>query len=89
MNLGSRPNDEGNFFLTETERKEIIAQDKSLAKLIRPFIGAHEYINNIPRYCFWLDGVPPDKYAYSKEIQERLKKIAGYRSKSVRQTTVK
>ncbi|MDR2536727.1 MAG: hypothetical protein LBC46_00315 [Treponema sp.] len=73
MLLGSVPNDDGNFFLTETERKEIIAKDKSLLKLIRPFLGAYEYIHNIRRYCFWLDGVSPDKYAHSKEVHERIK----------------
>jgi hypothetical protein len=89
INLGSTPNDDGNFFLTTDERKEVIAKDKSLSTLIRPFIGAHEFINNIPRYCFWLDGVPPEKYALSKEMQERLKKITEYRAKSRRKTTVK
>jgi hypothetical protein len=89
INLGSTPNDDGNFFLTESERKKLIAQDKSLSKLIRPFVGAHEYINNIPRYCFWLYGAKPDNIAQSKVIQERLKKIADYRIKSKRKTTVK
>ncbi|MDR2601503.1 MAG: methylase, partial [Spirochaetaceae bacterium] len=89
MLLGNVPRDDGNFFLTETERKAVVAKDRSLSKLIRPFAGAYEYIHNIRRYCFWLDGVPPDKYAHSKEVQERLKKITRFRSESVRETTVK
>jgi hypothetical protein len=89
MNLGSTPNDDGNFFLTTDERKELIAKEKPLSKLIRPFMGAYEFINNIPRYCFWLDGVSPEKYVNAKEIQRRLKKISEYRANSRRKITVK
>ncbi|MDR2659122.1 MAG: methylase, partial [Spirochaetaceae bacterium] len=89
MLKGSSPTDDGNFFLTETERKAIVAKDRSLLKLIRPFAGAYEYIHNIRRYCFWLDGVSPEKYAHIKEIQERLKKIARFRAESVREATEK
>ncbi|MDR1256635.1 MAG: hypothetical protein LBJ86_02685 [Spirochaetaceae bacterium] len=89
MNLGSTPNDDGNFFLTTDERKELIAKEKSLSKLIRPFMGAYEFINNIPRFCFWLDGVSPEKYVNVKEIQRRLKKISEYRANSRRKITVK
>jgi hypothetical protein len=89
MLLGNVPRDDGNFFLTADERKEVIAKDKSLSILIRPFLGAHEFINNIPRFCFWLYGVSPDKYAHSTEIQERLKKITRFRLNSTREGTIK
>jgi hypothetical protein len=89
MTKGSSPTDNGNFLLTEEEKTILIANDASIADLIRPFTGAKEYLHNIPRYCIWLKGVPPSKYNRSKEITARLEKIKAFRSKSERKATLK
>jgi hypothetical protein len=89
MLKGSSPTDDGNLLLSQEERDRLLAQDESLAELIRPFIGAREYLHNIKRYCIWLKGVSPTKYINSKEIMERLEKIQAFRSKSNRKATVK
>jgi hypothetical protein len=57
--------------------------------VIRPFLGAYEFINKVPRYCLWLDGVSPEKYRNSKEIKERLSRIRQYREQSAREATKK
>jgi hypothetical protein len=89
MTKGSSPTDDGNFLLTEEEKNTILKQDKSLKKLIRPFVGAKEYLHNIPRYCIWLKDIPPLQYTHSKEIMDRVKKIKSFRLKSDRVSTQK
>ncbi|MHB9294605.1 hypothetical protein PilKf_00329 [Pillotina sp. SPG140] len=87
MLLGNTPRDDGNFFFDEHERNAIVKTSPELAEIIRPFLGAYEFLNNIPRYCLWLKDVPPDKYRNSKEIMERIAKVKMFRGKSVRGTT--
>jgi hypothetical protein len=89
MLLGNVPRDDGNFFFDEEGRSTLVKDDPSLEPLIRPFLGAYEFINRVKRYCLWLDGVSPDKYKKSKVIMGRLAKIREFRSQSTREGTVK
>ncbi len=72
MTKGSQPTDGGNLFLSESERVDLISKYPESDKLIKRFIGAHEFINNKVRYCLWLKGVSPGEYRKIPEIQKRL-----------------
>jgi hypothetical protein len=89
MVYGNKPVDDGNFFLTQEEKDKLLEHEPNLAEMIKPFLGAHEFINNVPRYCIWLDGVLPEKYSNSKEIQKRLKNIMLFRKNSTKEMTKK
>jgi hypothetical protein len=89
MTKGSSPTDDGNFLLTQEEKDALLAADKTLNQVIRPYTGAKEYLHNIPRYCIWLKDVSPAKYSHSKEIMHRLAKIKTFRSQSDRKATLK
>jgi hypothetical protein len=89
MVFGNMPNDNGNFSLTEEERKAVIKECPEAKSAIRPFMGADEFINNIPRYCIWLDGVSPSVYSKSKIIKERIKNVRQVREASAREATNK
>jgi type I restriction-modification system DNA methylase subunit len=89
MVFGNMPNDDGNFSLTEKERKAIIKENPEVKKIIKPFIGADEFINNIPRYCLWLKEVSPSVYKESKAVMGRIKNVRNARMKSDRETTRK
>jgi hypothetical protein len=65
----------------------LLARESYLKEIIKPFLGAHEFINHIPRYCFWLDGVSPSKYKKSKELKERLKGIKAFCESSQKEAT--
>jgi len=82
MVFGNMPNDGGNFFLSEEERKQVLEKEPELAEIIKPFLGADEFINNIPRYCIWLKNVSPAKYQKSKEIQHRIAEVKKMRENS-------
>ncbi|GHV41783.1 methylase [Spirochaetia bacterium] len=89
MVFGNMPNDGGNLTLTLSEKEALIKADPSIADLILPFVGADEFINNIPRFCIWLKGVSPAKYKTSKPIQERIKNVKELRENSTREATQK
>ena len=52
---GSPPADDGRLLLTAEERINLIQKYPELDKVIKPFIGSREFINDTTytRYCFW------------------------------------
>ena len=54
MSNGGKPTEGGNLLLSPAEADAIRHSDPVAAKYIRPFLGADEFINNLPRYCLWL-----------------------------------
>ncbi|GMO23635.1 MAG: N-6 DNA methylase [Termitinemataceae bacterium] len=88
MNMGSSPIDDGNFLLDEREKAVIIKEAPGIKKVIKPFIGAYEFLNKIPRYCIWLRDVSPAAYADSKEIRKRLEAVKKFRMQSKRSKTL-
>jgi hypothetical protein len=89
MVFGSMPNDGGNFLLSDEEKRQMIKDEPNIAELIKPFLGADEFINNIPRFCIWLKNISPVKYQKSKEIQRRVKEVKKHRENSTREATRK
>jgi hypothetical protein len=89
MVFGSMPNDGGNFFLFFEEKNHIIEKEPYLKEVIRPFLGADEFINNIPRYCIWLKDISPAKYQKSKKIQHRIHEVKKKKKNSTRDATRK
>jgi hypothetical protein len=89
MIYGNKPTDGGFLFLDQNKKDELLAKEPELADIIKPFLGAYEFINNIPRYCIWLKDVSPQKYAKSKEIKERIQKVEEFREQSTKAATRK
>ena len=87
MVKGSQPTDGGHLLLTEAEAQNLRATDPVAARYIRPFLGADEFINNIPRYCLWLvDATSADKAA-SPELKRRLADVRKMREASPKKPT--
>ena len=87
MVFGSMPNDGGNLILTPEEKNELIKNFPQSKQVIKRFVGAREYINNIERYCLWIE--PKDLKLISKinPIMERIKKVKEHRLNSNRKDT--
>lgn len=82
LKQGSKPWDGGYLILSEDERKDMIKKYPKSEKLIKSYIGSHEFINNKIRYCLWLKDVNPNEYKDIPEIIERLKGVAETRRKT-------
>jgi hypothetical protein len=89
MVFGSMPNDGGFLLLSDNEKKEMIKTEPFLDKVIRPFLGADEFINNIPRFCIWLKDVSPLVYQKSKTILSKINEVRKHRENSTRNATNK
>lgn len=89
MVKGSQPTDGGHLLLTTEEAGTIQQNDPIAAQYIRPFLGAEEFINSLPRYCLWLkDSTAADRKA-SPEIQSRMQAVKAMRLASPKIPTQK
>ena len=85
--FGSMANDGGHFFLDEAERAELLRECPTAAKWIRPFLGADEFINNLPRWCLWLKDCPPAELRAMPAVMARVEKVKAHRAASSRAAT--
>lgn len=61
MHMGVMARDGGNLILSQEEYIEYIEKEPQGEKFIHKYMMGKEFINNIPRYCFWLvDSDPAD-----------------------------
>jgi hypothetical protein len=86
---GSQPTDGGALLMTDEEKESVIIREPDLAKYIRPFVGAVEFINSTNRWCFWLHNVNPNEYRGSKELKARIEKVREMRLASKKEQTRK
>ena len=85
--FGSMANDGGNFFLTDPEKEQLLSECPDAAPWIRPFLGADEFINKIPRWCLWLKDCPPATLRKMPLIMDRVQKVKTLRASSSRKAT--
>ena len=76
MHMGVMARDGGNLILSEEEYVNYITQEPQGKKFIHRYMMGREFINNIPRYCFWLVGADPQEI---KKCPMLLKRIEGVR----------
>jgi N-6 DNA Methylase len=89
MIKGSQPTDGGHLLLSQEEVDNLRQYDPIAAKYIRPFLGAEEFINNIPRYCLWLKDSTGGERLKSPEIKKRMKAVKEMRLASSKIPTQK
>lgn len=89
MVFGSMPNDGGYFLFDEHEKNEFLEKDPSSKKYFRRFIGSHEFLNNISRWCLWLADIEPKDLKSHPEILKIVENVRRVRFESTRPTTRK
>jgi len=89
INYGSFALDDGNYTISEDEYHLIIDKEPQAKVFLRPFIGGKELINNIVRYCVWIDETNIDQVKNSKIIKEKVGKVKNWRSNRSRENTKK
>jgi type I restriction-modification system DNA methylase subunit len=82
MMYGSKPVDNGNFFLTDPEKIEFLAKEPYAIKFIRPILSSDEYINGKNRWCLWLANANPAELRQMPLVMARLQNIRKFRSVS-------
>ena len=85
--FGSMPNDGGNLLLSDDEKRELLHAEPAAKKWIRPFMGADEFINRVPRWCLWLADCPAAELKAMPLVAERVAAVKKLRAASSRTTT--
>ena len=88
MTLGSMPIDDGNLIMTLAEMRELVNANPKAEKFIRPFMGADDFIQRVPRYCLWLVGANPDDIRECPKVYKRVKMVQAFREASKRKATL-
>lgn len=87
IKFGNQPIDGGHLLMTENEKHEALKSEPIIATYIRKYVGSVEYINNIPRYCLWLQNADVSTLRNSAFISDRLKNVRLFRQNSTRKDT--
>ena len=87
VSMGSMPRDGGNLLIDTQEEYDLINKDKVAMKYVRRYVMGNELINNIPRWCLWLEDLIPSDVAKSPELKRRLKLVSESRLKSNAEST--
>ena len=88
MTNGSKPTDGGNLLMNDDEKASLLAVEPQAAKWIRRFLGADEFINNIPRWCLWLVDCLPNELRGMPEVMKRVQGVKAMRLASSKSATV-
>lgn len=88
MIYGSKPVDDGNFFLTDEEKEELLRKEPKSEKFIQRVISAHEFINGKNRWCLWLKEMSPNEWRNLPEIVKRVEAVRDFRLQSSKVSTV-
>ena len=87
MSAGGKPTDGGFLLLTQDERDELLACEPGAAAFVRPFSMGAEFINAVPRYCLWLEGVDPASLKALPLVLERVRHVREFRLTSKKDAT--
>lgn len=88
MVLGSMPKDGGHLLLDSKERDSFLADNSDARRFIKRYMGSAEFINDLERYCLWIeDRDLPDAQAI-RPIADRLGAVSQWRMTSSAQSTV-
>lgn len=85
--FGSMPNDGGHLLLSASEREDLIRDEPLASNWIRPFMGAEEFLDRLPRYCLWLPKISAAQVRAIPRIEARVALVREHRVKSKRAET--
>lgn len=71
MVFGSKPTDGGHLIFTSVDRESMLAADPDLARFIRKYVGANEFLSGGSRYCFWITDTEATEALNHPEISQR------------------
>lgn len=94
MIKGSSPVDNKNLLLTEEDKKMFLGKYPQIAPYIKSYIGADEFVNGKPRFCFYFpnnkefaQSIFPSLVANIPELKQRLDAVRDFRQNSSKAAT--
>ena len=87
--IGSKPIDGGHYIFNAEEREIFLEKEPGAAPLLRPFVGAREYLQGGKRWILALHDVPPSTIAELDLVRERIAAVRAYRLSRKSKPTIK
>jgi N-6 DNA Methylase len=84
---GSDATDDGNLLLSDDDRNALIQIQPEATQWIKRFVMGNEFINNIPRWCLWLEGISPAALRAMPAVSKRIAAVKTFRQSSKRAKT--
>lgn len=89
LNYGSFALDNGNYTLSMEAKRSLLVENPEAKELLRPFIGGHELLHSVERYCLWLAEAAPSLINRIPAIKKRVQNVRDWRESSNREATRK
>ena len=86
---GSKPIDDGHYIFNAEERSAFLDAEPDAAPLLRPFVGAREYLRGGARWILALHDASPGALARLPRVRERIAAVRAYRQTSRSKPTLK
>lgn len=80
--IGSKPIDDGHYIFTAEQRRELLEREPAARELLRPFLGATEFLYNRKRWILYLAEASPAVLRSLPAVRERIANVRAFRSKS-------
>ncbi|MCC7439792.1 MAG: class I SAM-dependent DNA methyltransferase [Armatimonadetes bacterium] len=87
IKFGNQPIDGGYLLFSDEEKDELLNKEPKAEKFIRRFVGSYEFINNVNRWCLWLNNAKPEEIRALPKVREILEQVKQFRLSSNRKVT--
>ena len=78
---GNRALDDGYFLMNDNEKEEILSQYPEAKKIIKPVVGAVEFLRGINKWCLWIHDEDLELANSIPLIKKRIDNVREYRLK--------
>jgi len=89
LRYGLQPIDGGHYIFTTEERIQFLTEEPGAEPLLRPFVGAREYLQGGDRWILVLNHTKPNILAGLPKVRERITAVRESRLESKREVTRK
>ena len=87
--IGSKPIDGGHYIFTAEERARFLEEEPDAEFLLRPFVGAREFLQGSKRWILALHDASPSLLAKLPKVKNRIASVRNYRKASKSKPTQK
>ncbi len=87
MVYGNKPTDGGYLILDESELNELVHLFPKARKYIKKYVGSEDLMNNIKRYCLWIEDIDLEDARSIPLIEKRFKAVEIFRKASKAKST--
>jgi len=86
--IGPKPLDNSHYIFADEQKSDFLLNEPNAEKMMRPFIGGHEFINGGRRWALTLQKVEPQELSKFPKILQRIEAVKQFRLSSKSKPTL-